>query len=52
MTINYINNLITVSGEFLFDDMWKKMRSSPAIMYDTPYPSSATGPNPPETKQM
>lgn len=41
----------TVRGLLLLDDMWKKTRFSPAMMYDTPYPSSATGPNPPELIQ-
>ena len=40
-------SLRTVSGEDLLDEMWKKIKSSPAMMYDTPYPSSATGPKPP-----
>lgn len=37
-----INNKLTVSGEETLLEMWKNTISSPAIIYDTPYPSSAT----------
>jgi hypothetical protein len=43
---------LTVSGELRLQVIWKKMRSSPAIMYDTPYPSSATGPKPPPAEMQ
>lgn len=38
---------LTVTGLLILLDTWKNMRSSPAMMYETPYPSSATGPKPP-----
>ena len=36
-----------VAAEARLLDTWKKIRRSPGIMYDTPYPSSDTGPKPP-----
>lgn len=41
------NFLESVVGQDLLDDTWKKILYSVGNMYETPYPSSDTGPNPP-----
>lgn len=46
-TRNYVPAKLTVVGQEFLHEIWKKTQSSPAMMYETPYPSSATGPNPP-----
>ena len=43
-----INSIRTVLSALFLLEMWKEIVFSPAMMYETPYPRSATGPKPPE----
>ena len=42
-----MNRSLSVTLDDRLDDTWKYKIASPGTMYDTPYPLSDTGPNPP-----